>query len=205
MNGLLVDITPGRRLQPPATRCGQERRSESREDRGPAARGGFDLDATVRVPAGARHHRERVYRYALRSTDRAEPDTATAEGDVLLEFRHRRSDGTMHPLPPAGVAGEVGAADAGPADQPGAVYGVLGGGMRRWRMRLPRTGITVPDPAAGVTDRAAVRRGRWRRRVSSFRLGADRLGTTGTLAIELAVGPVDATQIPPFATVCSTP
>jgi hypothetical protein len=61
--------------------------------RGPchAACGGFDLDATVRVPAGARDHLERVCRYALRPPIAQDRIRLTADGDVLLELRHRPS------------------------------------------------------------------------------------------------------------------
>jgi hypothetical protein len=61
--------------------------------RGPchAACGGFDLDATVRVPAGARDHLERVCRYALRPPIAQDRIRLTADGDVRLELRHRPS------------------------------------------------------------------------------------------------------------------
>jgi hypothetical protein len=66
--------------------------------RGPchAAIGGFDLDATVEVPAGARAHLERVCRYALRPPIAQDRIRFTPDGDVLLELRHRWSDGTTH-------------------------------------------------------------------------------------------------------------
>lgn len=69
-----------------------------------AAVGGFDLDATVQVPVGARAHLERVCRYALRPAIAQDRIRMTAEGDVLLELRHRWSDGTTGHL---GLPAEV--------------------------------------------------------------------------------------------------
>jgi hypothetical protein len=66
--------------------------------RGPchAARGGFDLDATVVIAGQDRARLERVCRYALRPPIARDRIRLTAEGDVLLELRHRWSDGTTH-------------------------------------------------------------------------------------------------------------
>jgi hypothetical protein len=57
---------------------------------------GFNLDATVVVPADDRARLERFCRYALRPPIAQERIQWTAEGEVLLELGHRWSDGTTH-------------------------------------------------------------------------------------------------------------
>jgi hypothetical protein len=63
------------------------------------ARGnGFDLHAAVVVPARDRARLERICRYALRPPVADDRIRLTADGQVLLELRHRWSDGTTHLL-----------------------------------------------------------------------------------------------------------
>ena len=52
-----------------------------------------------RVAAGARDRLRRVCRYALRPPIAQDRIRLTAEGDVLLELRHRWSDGRVSARP----------------------------------------------------------------------------------------------------------
>ena len=61
-----------------------------------AAGGGFSLEAGVVVPARDRARLERVCRYALRPPIAHDRIQWTADGEVVLALRHRRSDGTTH-------------------------------------------------------------------------------------------------------------
>jgi hypothetical protein len=125
--------------------------------RGPtrAACGGFDLDATVRVPAGARDHLERVCRYALRPPIAQDRIRLTADGDVLLELRHRWSDGTTHlRFHPLELVERVASLTPRPRINLVLYYGVLGA-HSAWRSRVPRPGVTVPTPAAAMADAGA--------------------------------------------------
>jgi hypothetical protein len=117
-----------------------------------AACGGFDLDATVRVPAGARDHLERICRYALRPPVAQDRIRLTVDGDVLLELRHRWSDGTTHlRFHPLELLERLASLTPRPRINLVLYYGVLGA-HASWRRRLPRPGVTVPDAAAGTAD-----------------------------------------------------
>ena len=70
--------------------CGEPRRTARQE--------GFDLDASVWVPADDRDRLERLCRYALRPTVAQDRLRLTAEGQVVLQLRHPGSDGTTHLL-----------------------------------------------------------------------------------------------------------
>src|SRR5262245_23740338 len=63
-----------------------------------AHRNGFDLHAAVVVPANDRARLERTCRYALRPPVAHDRIHLTNTGQVLLELRHRWSDGTTHVL-----------------------------------------------------------------------------------------------------------
>jgi hypothetical protein len=113
--------------------------------RGPChgAVGGFDLDATVCVPAGARAHLERVCRYALRPPIARERLQLTAEGEVLLELRHRWSDGTTHlRFHPLELLERLASLTPRPRINLVLYYGVLSA-HAAWRSRLPRPGHAV--------------------------------------------------------------
>jgi hypothetical protein len=113
--------------------------------RGPchAALGGFDLDATVSVPAGARDHLERVCRYALRPPIAQDRIGLTREGDVLLELRHRWSDGTTHlRFHPLELLERLASVTPRPRINLVLYYGVLAA-HGAWRARLPRPGDAV--------------------------------------------------------------
>jgi hypothetical protein len=124
--------------------------------RGPchAACGGFDLDATVQVPAGARDRLERVCRYALRPPIAQDRIRLTADGDVLLELRHRWSDGTTHlRFHPLELLERLASLTPRPRINLVLYYGVLGA-HAAWRSRLPRPGDTVPSAAADAATEA---------------------------------------------------
>jgi hypothetical protein len=113
--------------------------------RGPchAAVDGFDLDATVRVPAGARDHLERVCRYALRPPIAQDRIRLTPEGDVLLELRHRWSDGTTHLcFHPTELLERLASLTPRPRINLVLYHGVLAA-HAAWRARLPRPGDVV--------------------------------------------------------------
>jgi hypothetical protein len=120
--------------------------------RGPchAAGDGFDLDATVRVPAGARDHLERVCRYALRPPIAQDRIRLTPEGDVLLELRHRWSDGTTHlRFHPTELLERLASLTPRPRINLVLYYGVLAA-HAAWRARLPRPGDVVVTAGEGV-------------------------------------------------------
>jgi hypothetical protein len=119
--------------------------------RGPchAACGGFDLDATVQVPAGARDHLERVCRYALRPPIAQDRIRLTPEGDVLLELRHRWSDGTTHlRFHPLELLERLASLTPRPRINLVLHYGVLAA-HAAWRARLPPPGDAVATLAEG--------------------------------------------------------
>jgi hypothetical protein len=110
--------------------------------RGPchAARGGFDLDAGVVVPAGEVAHLERVCRYALRPPIAHDRIRLTSEGDVLLELRHRWRDGTTHlRFHPVELLERLASLTPRPRINLVLYYGVLAA-HAAWRSRLPRPG-----------------------------------------------------------------
>ncbi|HEX5107174.1 MAG TPA: transposase [Vicinamibacterales bacterium] len=120
--------------------------------RGPyhAACRGFDLDATVQVPAGARDHLERVCRYALRPPIAQDRIQLTPEGDVLLELRHRWSDGTTHlRFHPLELLERLASLTPRPRINLVLYYGVVAA-HAAWRARLPRPRDAVATPAPGV-------------------------------------------------------
>jgi hypothetical protein len=57
---------------------------------------GYDLHAAVVVPAHDRARLERVCRYALRPPVAHDRLLLTSEGRIMLDLRHRWSDGTTH-------------------------------------------------------------------------------------------------------------
>jgi hypothetical protein len=120
-----------------------------------AAVGGVDLDATVRVPAGARDHLERVCRYALRPPIAQDRIQLAAEGDVLLALRHRWSDGTTHlRFHPLELLERLASLTPRPRINLVLYYGVLGA-HAAWRSRLPSPGRAVATSAAGPVDPGA--------------------------------------------------
>ena len=128
--------------------------------RGPchAAFGGFDLDATVRVPACARDHLERVCRYALRPPIAQDRIHLTADGEVLLELRHRWSDGTTHlRFYPLELLERLASLTPRPRINLVLDYGVLAA-HAAWRARLPRPGDAVATAAAGADGAVPVER-----------------------------------------------
>ena len=118
--------------------------------RGPChgACGGFDLDATVQVPAGSRDRLERVCRYALRPPIAQDRISLTADGDVRLKLRHRWSDGTTHlRFHPLELLERLASLTPRPRINLVLYYGLLGA-HAAWRPRLPGPGMTVPTAAA---------------------------------------------------------
>ena len=121
------------------------------------ARGnGFDLHAAVVVPPQDRARLERLCRYALRppvATDRLH---LTADGQVMLDLRHRWADGTTHLLfEPVELRERLAALTPRPRINLLLYYGVLGA-RSAWRSRLREDTpmLCAPDaeaPARPVT------------------------------------------------------
>lgn len=130
----------GERAGASVRRCGAsaELLALSPSGRGPChARGnGFDLHAAVVVPPRDRARLERLCRYALRppiATDRLH---LTAEGQVVLDLRHRWADGTTQLLfEPVELLERLAALTPRPRINLLLYYGVLGA-RSAWRSRL---------------------------------------------------------------------
>ncbi|MPY88765.1 MAG: hypothetical protein GEU99_12655 [Luteitalea sp.] len=115
-----------------------------------AAGGRFDLEAGVVVPAGDRARLERVCRYALRPPIAHERIGLTPEGEVLLELRHRWSDGTTHLcFHPLELIERLAALTPRPRINLVLYYGVLAA-HAAWRSRLPKPGDAVVMTAPTV-------------------------------------------------------
>jgi hypothetical protein len=108
-----------------------------------ARRGGFDLHAGVLVPARDRARLERLCRYALRPPVADDRVRLTETGQVLLELRHRWTDGTTHLLfDPLELLERLAALTPRPRINLVLYYGVLAA-HAAWRPRLP-----APDAVA---------------------------------------------------------
>jgi len=106
--------------------------------RGPChARGnGFDLHAAVVVPPRDRARLERLCRYALRPPIAADRLHLTADGQVVLDLRHRWADGTTQLLfEPVELLERLAALTPRPRINLLLYYGVLGA-RSAWRSRL---------------------------------------------------------------------
>ena len=106
--------------------------------RGPYhARGnGFDLHAAVVVPPRDRARLERLCRYALRPPIAADRLHLTADGQVVLDLRHRWADGTTQLLfEPVELLERLAALTPRPRINLLLYYGVLGA-RSAWRSRL---------------------------------------------------------------------
>ena len=103
------------------------------------------------VPARDRAQLDRLCRYALRPPIAADRVRLTAEGQVLLELRHRWSDGTTHLLfEPLELLERLAALTPRPRINRVRYYGVLGA-RSAWRPRLG--GAVAPEP--GLSGPAA--------------------------------------------------
>jgi len=123
--------------------------------RGPhqAALRGFDLDATVVVPADGRERLERLCRYALRPPIAQDRIEWTAGGEVLLELRHRWSDGTTHlRFHPLELLERLASLTPRPRINLVLYYGVLAA-HAAWRTRLPRPATPALARAADSGER----------------------------------------------------
>jgi len=151
----------GKRAGATVRRCGAsaELLALAPSGHGPChARGnGFDLHAAVVVPPQDRARLERLCRYALRppvATDRLH---LTADGQVMLDLRHRWADGTTHLLfEPVELLERLAALTPRPRINLLLYYGVLGA-RSAWRSRLRELDtpmLCAPDaeaPARPVT------------------------------------------------------
>lgn len=79
-------------------RCGDppQEVEEPALGRSQARQHGFDLHAGIVAPAGHLDRLERLCRYALRPPVAQDRLRLTGEGQVLLQLRHRWTDGTTH-------------------------------------------------------------------------------------------------------------
>jgi hypothetical protein len=119
-------------------------------------RNGFDLHAGVVVPANDRARLERTCRYALRPPVAHDRIRLTNNGHVLLELRHRWSDGTTHVLfDPIELLERLAALTPRPRINLVLYYGVLGA-HAAWRSRLSGPeAIVRPRESAAATDSRA--------------------------------------------------
>ncbi len=130
--------------------------------RGPyhARANGFDLHAGVRVAAGQRDRLEAVCRYALRPPVSGDRVRLTAEGQVLLELRHRWADGTTHLVfEPLEFLGRLAVLVPRPRVNLLFYYGVLGA-RAAWRPHIvpARAGPFVaaaPEPASTAAAKSS--------------------------------------------------
>jgi hypothetical protein len=101
------------------------------------ARGnGFDLHAAVVVPPRDRARLERLCRYALRPPIAADRLHLSADGQVVLDLRHRWADGTTQLLfEPVELLERLAALTPRPRINLLLYYGVLGA-RSAWRSRL---------------------------------------------------------------------
>ena len=155
-------VALGPRAGAEVRRCGAtlERASRSPSVLGPchAHQNGFDLHAGLLVPGRDRARLERVCRYALRPPVAHDRIRLTDEGQVLLELRHRWTDGTTHLLfDPIELLERLAALTPRPRINLVLYYGVLGA-HAAWRGRLNgRKGTEPPhDIAAGRDSRPDV-------------------------------------------------
>ena len=114
--------------------------------RGPChARGnGFDLHAAVVVSARDRARLERLCRYALRPPVAADRLHLTADGQVVLDLRHRWADGTTQLLfEPVELLERLAALTPRPRINLLLYYGVLGA-RSAWRSRLRASEAEMP-------------------------------------------------------------
>jgi hypothetical protein len=107
---------------------------------------------SVVVPAEDRARLERLCRYGLRPPIAEERIRLTADGDVLLESRHRWSDGTTHlRFHPVELLERLASLTPRPRIHLVLYFGVLAA-HAAWRARLPRPGdavvATVRPPGA---------------------------------------------------------
>jgi hypothetical protein len=125
------------------------------------ARGdGYDLHAGVLVPGEDRARLERVCRYALRPPLAADRVQRAADGDVILELRHRWADGTTHlRFDPIELLERLAALTPRPRINLVLYYGILGS-HAAWRRRLSAPdgerslkASAVPGGAAPVRNR----------------------------------------------------
>jgi hypothetical protein len=109
---------------------------------------GFDLHAGVTVPARDRARLERLCRYALRPPIAADRVRLTESGQVLLELRHRWSDGTTHlQFEPLELLERLAALTPRPRINLILYHGVLGA-RSAWRRRLgDGPAPAAPEPA----------------------------------------------------------
>jgi hypothetical protein len=117
------------------------------------ARGhGFDLHAGVDVPGRDRARLERICRYALRPPVADERIHLTSTGQVLLDLRHRWSDGTTHLVfDPLELLERLAALTPRPRINLVLYYGVLGA-HAAWRGRLRGCPAQATARDAGTGD-----------------------------------------------------
>jgi hypothetical protein len=147
----------GERAGAAVRRCGAspELLALAPSGRGPChARGnGFDLHAAVVVPPRDRARLERLCRYALRPSIAADRLHLTADGQVVLDLRHRWADGTTQLLfEPVELLERLAALTPRPRINLLLYYGVLGS-RSAWRSRLRAREPETPIVAGqGSTD-----------------------------------------------------
>ena len=147
-------IALGPRAGAEVRRCGAALESASRLSSvlGPchAHQNGFDLHAGLVVPARDRARLERVCRYALRPPVAHDRIRLADDGQVLLELRHRWSDGTTHLLfDPIELLERLAALTPRPRINLVLYYGVLGA-HAAWRARLIGREASEPSPDLAV-------------------------------------------------------
>ena len=120
---------------------------------------GFDLHANVLVPAGQRDRLESVCRYALRPPVASEHVRLTDDGAVLLQLRHRWTDGTTHlRFDPVEFLGRLAVLVPRPRINLLFYYGVLGARAAWRRQIVPCGGGPVDASASGGTEEPAAGR-----------------------------------------------
>jgi hypothetical protein len=129
-----------------------------RADTGPgpgrchARQEGFDLEASVRVPADQRGRLEQLCQQALRPTVAQDRLRLTAEGQVVLELRHPWSDGTTHLLfDPLELLERLAVLIRRPRINLILYHGVLGP-RATWRSLVVGFGNTTDDGEANTAD-----------------------------------------------------
>jgi hypothetical protein len=121
---------------------------------------GFDLHAAVRVPAGQRDRLERVCRYALRPPVAGARLQQTADGQVVLQLRHRWADGTTHlAFAPAAFLERLAVLVPRPHVNLVLYHGVLAP-RAAWRPEVVPHGApkTTADPTTDASDSGVRRR-----------------------------------------------
>jgi hypothetical protein len=127
-----------------------------------ARRNGFDLHAGVVVPARDRAPLERLCRYALRPPIAHDRIHLTADGQVVLDLRHRWADGTTQLVfDPLELLERLTALTPRPRINLLLYYGVLGA-RSAWRPRLAASDparseemppVTMLEPRVGAPQR----------------------------------------------------